>query len=263
MMHSTGRGLVFFVLMGLSFHLGEAGQRQEEEPAPFEIRLPPEIRSEQVQLVYYLTGPFGGYGSLVKSEPERNSYLIETSVDHQVAETLKVILYAPGCQIVTFEVRLSPEEERSREIPCVDLPSITFHGRVEMPEALRRRPYEVEISYMAYWAHSFFGIADGMVTTFHLAQVTPDERGAFHVLVPNFTKDAVTESFHRNAGLRFIAREHDTGNLVCLLTPTGVQGKVFAYDLPIKPKYPNEMIFTPRAESPQNQVTGPAAKDVH
>jgi hypothetical protein len=263
MIHSTGRGLAFFVLMGLPFLLGEAGQGQEEEPAPFEIRLPPEIRSERVQLVYYLTGPFGGYGSLVKPEPERNSYLIETSVNHQAAETLKVIMYAPGCQIVTIALDTLPETEKSREVSCEDLPPMTFNGRVELPEALRRRPYEVEIMYMPFWQYDFFHIPEGAVAMFRLARVTPDERGAFKVQLPNFTKDAVTESFHRNAGLRFIARERDTGNLLCLLTPTNVQGKVFADDLPIKPKYPNEVIFKPRAEPPQNQVTGPGAKDVH
>jgi len=131
-----------------------------------------------------------------------------------------------------------------------------LHGRVAMPESLRPRPYNVEITYMAYWANGFFGIADGSVMTLDLGQVTPDERGAFQVSLPNFTKDAATESSHRNAGLRFIARERDTGNIVSLLVPANVQSKN-ARDLPLKPKYPNEVIFKPVPESPQNQTTGP------
>jgi hypothetical protein len=236
---------------------------QQEEPAPFEIRLPPEIRSERVQLVYYLTGPFGGYGSLVEPEPERNSYLIGTSVDHQAAETLKVILYAPGCQIVTIAVLSLSELDRSREVSCEDLPPMTFNGRVDLPEALRRRPYEVEITYMPFWQYDFFHIPEGAATMFRLARVSPDERGAFHVQLPNFAKDAVTESYHRNAFIRFAAVERDSGNLVCLLTPTNVQGKVFMHDLPIKPKYPTEVIFKPVPESPQNQTAGPTRKEAH
>jgi hypothetical protein len=262
MVHFRGRGLVFFVLMGLPFLLGEAGQGQEAEPAPFEIRLPPEIRSEQVQLVYCLTGPFGSSCGFVKAEPERNSYLIDTSVNHQPADSLSVILYAPGCQIVIFTIRSLPESEKTREVSCEDLPTITFNGRVELPEALRRQPYEVEITYIAYWAHDFFRIPEGPATTFHLAQVTPDEGGAFQVQLPDFSKDVVTESHHRNAFIRFVAVERDTGNFVCFLSPANVQGKEFPYDLPIKSKYPNEVMFRPRAKSPQNQVTGPAAKDV-
>jgi hypothetical protein len=263
MIHFTGRGLAFFVLMALPFLLGEAGQGQEAEPAPFEIRLPPEIRSEQVQLVYYLTGPFGGYGSLVKPEPERNSYLIETSVDHQAAETLKVIMYAPGCQIVTIALDTLPETEKSRDVSCEDLPPMTFNGRVELPEALRRRPYEVEIMYMPFWQYDFFHIPEGAAAMFRLARVAPDEHGAFQVQLPNFSKDAVTESFHRKAWIRFVAVERNTGNFVCLLSPANVQGKEFAYDLPIKSKYPSEVIFKPRAESPQTRTAGPTRKDAH
>ena len=99
MSHFTKRALAIFVLMGLAFLLVKAGRGQEEETAPFEIRLPSEIRSEQVQVRYCLTGRFGGYSGFLKAEPERNSYLIDTSVNHQAAETLKVILYSPGCQL--------------------------------------------------------------------------------------------------------------------------------------------------------------------
>jgi len=135
---------------------------------------------------------------------------------------------------------------------------MTFNGRVELPEALHRRPYDVEIIYMAPWAFRFFGIADGPVLTILLARVTPDESGAFRVLLPNFSKDRVTESFHREAGLRFIAREQDTGNIVSFLAPANVQG-TDSRNLPIKPKYPSEVVFKP--VSLQGQAGGPEPKE--
>jgi hypothetical protein len=261
MMHSRGRGLAFFLLMGLPLLFGEAGRGQGEEPAPFEIRLPPEIRSEQVQANYFLTGPFGGHGEFVKAEAERNEYLIDTSVNHQAAATLKVILYVSGCQIVTIDVPSLSESEKTTDVSCTDLPSITFNGRVELPESLRSRPYEVEIKYMAYWSHDFFGVADGPVTTFHLARVTPDAGGAFQALLPNFTKDAVTESFHRNARLQFIARERDTGNIVSFLVPADKEWKDLR-DLPLKRKYPTPVVFKLLPESPQKQIIRPKQEDV-
>jgi hypothetical protein len=261
MMHSTGRGLAFFILMGLPLLFGEAGRGQEEEPAPFEIQLPPEIRSEEVQAKYFLGGPFGLYGEFVKAEPERNAYLIGTSVNHQAAETLKVILYAPGCQIVTIVVASLSGSAKTKEVSCEDLPPITFNGRVELPEPLRSRPYEVEINYMAYWAFDFFHTPEGGVTTFHLARVTPDEGGAFQALLPNFTKDAVTESFHRNARLQFIARERDTGNIVSFLVPANKEWKDLR-DLPLKPKYPTPVVFKLLPESPQKQIIRPKQEDV-
>jgi hypothetical protein len=248
------------MLMGLPLLLAEAGRGQEEEPAAFELRLPSEIRSEEVQATYFLAGPFGAYSGFLKAEPEVNVYRIGTSVNHQAAESLKVIFYAPGCQIVIIVVHSLSASEKNAEVTCEDLPPLTFKGRVELPESLRRRPYQVEIMYVAYWAHGFFGIAEGAVTTFDVARVTADESGAFQVPIPNFTKDAVTESFHRDAGLRFIARERDTGNIVSFLAPANVPGKD-SHDLPIKPKYPTEVIFKPLAESPQNQVVGATPKE--
>jgi len=261
MSHFTMRALAIFVLVGLAFLLVEAGRGQEAEPAPFEIRLPPEIRSEQVQLAYRLTGPFGSAYGFVKAEPERNSYLIDTAVNHQAADSLLVIMYAPGCQTVRFTVHSLSESDKTREVSCEDLPTITFNGRVELPEELRHRPYEVVIRYMPFWQLELFHIAEGSVPMYHLARVTPDERGAFQVQLPNFSKDAVTESYHRNAFIRFAAVERDTGNLVCLLTPTNVQGGVSRYDLPIQSKYPKEVIFKPRAKTPQNQFVAPEPKE--
>jgi hypothetical protein len=262
MIHSAGGGLALFALMGLPLLFGQAGRGQEAEPAPFEIRLPPEIRSEQVQANYLLTGPFGSQAGSLKAEPERNVYQIAVSVNHQAAETLKLILYAPGCQIVTIVVPSLSESERTADVSCADLPSMTFTGRVELPESLRSRHYEVEITYMAYWAHDFFGAARGPLTSFHVARVTLEEGGTFHVLLPNFIKDAVTESFYRNAGLRFTARERDTGDIVSLLGPANVEWKNLG-DLPLKSKFPVEVVFKPLPESTQKQITGAAPKDAH
>jgi hypothetical protein len=249
------------ILVGLCLLIVKAARGQDESP-PFEIRLPSEVRSEQVQIRYFLTGPFGGGGGDLKAEPERNSYLIETSVNHQAAQSLKVILYAPGCQLVTLSIASIAEAEKGADVNCEDLPPITFNGRVDLPEALRTRPYEIEIIYMAYWAHSFFRIADGPVTSFVLARVQPDDGGAFHAQLPNFNKDAVTVSYRRDAGLQFIARELETGNIVALLGPANVQGND-THALAIKPKYPAQVIFTPAPESPQDRNTGPPGKEAH
>ncbi len=255
MRHFAIHALSVSISMGLLFFSAQAGLGQDE-PAPFEIRLPSEVRSEQVQVRYYLTGLFGAKGGFLKPEPERNSYLIETSVNHQAADSLRVILYAPGCQIVTLSIESISDAEKGADINCEDLPPMTFSGKVDLPEALRARPYEVEITYLAYWAHRFFRIEDGPVTSLVLARVHPDEGGAFHVELPNFNKDRVTVSYRRDAGLQFIARELDTGNIVAFLAPANVHDND-SRDLAIRPKYPAEVIFKPAPESPANQSSGP------
>jgi hypothetical protein len=258
---SSIHALSVSISMGLLLFSAHAGLGQDE-PAPFEIRLPSEVRSEQVQVRYYLTGPFGAKGGSLKAEPERNSYLIETSVNHQAADSLRVILYAPGCQIVTLSIASISEAEKGTDLNCEDLPPMTFSGRVDLPEALRARPYEVEIIYLAYWAHTFFRIEDGPVTSFVLARVAPDESGAFHVELPNFNRDGVTESYRRHAGLQFIARELGTGNIVAFLEPVNVHDND-SRGLAIKPKYPAEVIFKPAAQFPPDRNAGPEGKDGH
>ena len=259
MRHYRMPALSVSISMGLLFFSAHAGLAQDE-PAPFEIRLPSEVRSEQVQVRYFLTGTFGANGGYLKAEPERNSYLIETSVNHQAADSLRVILYAPGCQIVTLSIDSISEAEKGADVNCEDLPPMTFNGRVDLPEALRARRYEVEITYLAYWAHRFFRIADGAVTSFILARAAPDEEGAFHVELPNFNKDAVTVSHRRDAGLQFIARELDTGNILALLAPVNVHEND-SRDLAIRPKYPAEVIFKPAPESSAHQSSGPKGKN--
>ena len=168
--------------------------------------------------------------------------------------------YAPGCQIVTLSVASISEAEKGADVNCEDLPPMTFNGRVDLPEALRARPYEVEISYKPYWALRFFNILEGSVTSFILARVAPDDSGEFRVELPNFNKDRETVSHRRDAGLQFVAREPGTGNIVALLAPVNVQGIGFA-TLPIKPKYPAEVVFKPAPESPPNQIGQPAQKE--
>ena len=125
MRHFAIHALSVFTLIGLLFFSAHAGLAQDE-PAPFEIRLPSEVRSEQVQVRYFLTGPFGANGGFLKPEPERNSYLIETSVNHQAADSLRVILYAPGCQIVTLSIDSVSEAEKGADLNCEDLHPMTF-----------------------------------------------------------------------------------------------------------------------------------------
>ena len=46
-------------------------------PAKIILTLPANIPSENVQISYFMTGAFGGYGSFVRAEKGRNSYDID------------------------------------------------------------------------------------------------------------------------------------------------------------------------------------------
>src|SRR5262245_60298453 len=56
---------------------------------------PRDVPSEKVQIDYFMTGPFGGYGGFVRPEKQRRGYEIEASVEGRPADELKVIAYLP------------------------------------------------------------------------------------------------------------------------------------------------------------------------
>lgn len=119
-----------------------------------------------------------------------------------------------------------------------------FSGKVDLPGDIGKQLYDLDIAYMAYWAHQFFGIEDGFVTTIRLARVTPDQDGMFELQLPDFSKDAMTKSSQLDAGIEFIAREQRTGNILTFLEPANVKPKVWS--LPVKQSYPIRVVLRPR-----------------
>ena len=68
---------------------------------------------------------------------------------------------------------------------------------------------------MADWDNEFFGIADGMVTTVHVATVIPDETGRFEVELPDFFKQADLGK----GSFGFILRNQASLNIIAMLKP--------------------------------------------
>ncbi|MGA9669414.1 MAG: hypothetical protein WBQ94_09410, partial [Terracidiphilus sp.] len=53
--------------------------------------LPAEIPSEAVQIHYFMTGAFGGYGSFVRTKDKQQRYEIAADVDGKAATSFKVV----------------------------------------------------------------------------------------------------------------------------------------------------------------------------
>jgi hypothetical protein len=230
--------------------LAQGSQAGGQEPTGpqqgFKIALPPTVKSEQVEIQYFLTGAFGGYGSFIRAKPGIQEYQIDMMFEGQPANTLKAIVLAPGCQIVTISVPLLSSSSRKADFACQPAVSLTLSGRIQPLEFVRGHEYEVEISLTAPWAMVFFGYADGIVPTFHITSVTPGDDGSFRVQLPDLTRDPVTSSFGSgHATLAFAAREKRTGNSLGRLEPTDARDNQFG-DLRLESVYPDEVIFRAR-----------------
>jgi hypothetical protein len=214
---------------------------------PFAVDFPQVVDIGKVQAQYFSEGSFGGYGESVVEKSGEHRILLHTGVKGTPAESLKAILYAPGCQIVTIDVPNLAESSHQSDFKCRPLPTIAFRGKIESREQIADPRAVVNVQYVAFWSHHFFGIADGIVSTFEIATVPLEPGSIFHVVLPDFSKDAVTTSYlatlpEPNAELRFMVRDAKTWNIIGKLV---VQNARRAFDgLQIESVYPPEVVFT-------------------
>jgi len=179
------------------------------------LKLPADIPSEIVHINYFMTGPFGGYGGFVTPNKSRSSYEIIAAVDGKPAERIKLITYAPGCQIETLDIRLQGQTV-SHQLLCTPLAQKTLHGQIT-PASILQQPSEVEVTYLALWDHHFFGIYDGFITAIRVTAGIPDQEGNFVVNLPDFSAQADLGE----GEFQFTLKEIKTRNVIAVLYPAG------------------------------------------
>jgi hypothetical protein len=238
---------IFAIFLGMAASLSVEAQthsKTEDLPSVF-ILLPATIPSETVQISFFLIGRFGGYGDYAAERTGVRSYDIPTVVEGKAATEIRMIVYAPGCEIQQFVIPLAEHSRVSQEFPCQPVETVKLSGHI-VPDALvRDTNAEWVVTYMAYWAHGFYGIKDGSVTGFHLATISPDANGMFQVDLPYFTVDAEASSSEQRASFRLMLRDPKTGNYIASnLEPEKQELRLQEHGLRIQSQYPDDLIFT-------------------
>ncbi|MCI0351771.1 MAG: hypothetical protein L0Z53_20315 [Acidobacteriales bacterium] len=225
------RGLVLTAVLGV-FVADSAAQYADGTASPkASLILPADVPSEKVQIDYFLKGPFGGYGSFVRTEKKRTSYEIDVSVEGRSAEVVKVIAYLPGCEIVTLIIPVKAEAS-IHQLPCKELPSVALQGQIFPVSLTQEQPAEVEVHYVATWSHDFFGLKDGKVTTFRLGSAVPDRDGKITFELPAFYRQDLLKDGYFYFRLL-------TGNTVAYLRPENSERD----ELQLRPSYSAEVRF--------------------
>ena len=215
-------------------------------PASVRILLPSDIPSEKVQITYHMVGPFGGVGSLAKPHTGVGFYEIPTSADGRVADEIKIIVYAPGCEIQTYDIPLEDDSRIEQEFECTLANTVVLSGQIVPMDLVQDKNAELIVTYMAYWANDYFGIVDGIVPEFTLANVSPQQYGTFQVELPLFSADSARHSPYIGADLQFRLRDSVTWNPIAHdLEPEVPEFKSVDHNVPIRPAYPNGLKFTP------------------
>ena len=209
------------------------------------VLLPANIPSETVQISYFLIGPFGGYGGYTKQRPGLQSYEISAIVEGKAATKIRMIVYAPACEIQTFVLPLTENSRVKQEFECQRVAMIKLSGQIVPTELVRENNAELVVDYMAYWAHGFFGIGDGFVTEFRLATVSPDANRVFQVELPYFSADDEASPSRRRAGFWLMLRDSKTWNHIAFnLEPEVPELRLEGHSLRIRSHYPDGLKFT-------------------
>jgi hypothetical protein len=207
------------------------------------ISIPTAIPSEDLQITYHMTGKFGGYAGSVEPRPGLSAYRINASSGNQPATEMKIIAYAPGCDFQTLTLSLLDNPNRFEPFVCKTVPKVSLSG-VFPASLIKGHNAELLVTYQAYWAHTFFGILDGFVTTFNLAKITPQQDGTFRVELPDFSSrmDGARDSL--GADLQMMLRDAKTWNhLATDLSPEDATLKGTLGGLKIQSSYPANLRF--------------------
>ena len=199
--------------------------------------------TRRIEVRYFLTGAFGGYGTFVPNPDRDGAYRIPLEQEGRRANSMKAILYGRGCQFQLISLDLLTTPTRSATFECRRLSTITLNGRISPPPS-RRGALDVEVCYLSGWDHKFFGFLDGPVQSFNVGKAPLTTGGQFRLEIPDFSKDGVTRQM-QDAYLNVLVIEHSTGNLVEEVLPQADLGHQ-SLGLKIWHDYGSEVAFTPR-----------------
>ena len=209
------------------------------------LSLPAGIPSETVQIHYMMSGSFGGNGGSVLPAPNQLTYIIEVPADGETPTDIRIMVYAPGCRIVVFQLKVAADTAEERKIACERLPTIKLSGQIVPEEFAQSGHAQLVIRYVAPWANHFLGIKDGLLTEFSLATASPSDQGWFEVEMPDFSGEQESDSSRKEAALHLeLWQSSSTDRGAIDLSPAQPEFAVFPHFLKILPYYPRSLEFT-------------------
>jgi len=210
----------------------------------FKLFLPASVASEQVDVDYALYGDFGAYSNFSKAKPDSQFVGIPLAVQGTIAQEIKMIAWAPGCKVATFDVKIEGLDLQESYF-CNPLPFVLLAGQVDKPVLLRQQGLaEVRIEYLAAWACEFFGFADCMVPQFSIGTAKLDPTGHFETNLPDFESDPDCKRSSVFGGFQFAVRESDTWDRD--LVPQLEHLRTLEGELKPASAYPNPTMFVVR-----------------
>jgi hypothetical protein len=242
---------IFFAVAALCI-LAMPNVRAQKQPPPagppFRVRLPEYADTKNLEIHYQLTGPFGGYGSFVRTKPGVWEYEIDTSYEGKPADSLSAVIYCPGYQLETINYpSLAALQDRSAELQLKPLATVPLSGKVSLPAGIQADEVRVDVRLSASWECEFFGLADCLVPSYgKVASAEVTEGGGFSVALPDFAHDPIVSNYERPGDFKFTVSERKSAKYLFSLRPEGSTGVYVG--LPVALWYPGGKVFVPEED---------------
>jgi hypothetical protein len=230
-----------FLVLSVFFHSPQVATTTPTSKNIFAIQVDPSVKTEQLQVRYFLTGDFGGFAGFQMDREGENSVLIHTEGEGKQAKSLKAVLYAPGCQIQTISIADLSLSNGESVFHCSPIGDIKLQGKFSRGPTTPDRKIEVQIQYLGHWGHGFFGIVDGIVLSFNIAKSPVAEDGSFQLFLPNFAVDGGLPAQEEDACFAVFVRDADSGSVLAELKPPAALAR--EGNLKIIPSYPQTIEF--------------------
>jgi hypothetical protein len=230
-----------FLVLSVFFHSPQAVTTTPMSGNIFAIQVDPSVNVEELQVRYFMTGDFGGLGGFQVEKGGEHRIVIRTEEKGMAAKTLKIVFYAPHCHIQAISVGDLSENSREGKFHCTPLGDIKLQGKFSRGATTPDRKLEVQVRYLGYWGHRFFGIVDGIVLSFNIAKTPAAQDGSFQVFLPNFAGNGGLPAQQEDAYFAVFVIDADSGYLLAELKPPAALAR--ARDLKILPSYPQTIEF--------------------
>lgn len=116
------------------------------------------------------------------------------------ASSMKVAIYAPGCQIQTTNVPDPATYSANKVFACIKLPTVKFTGQILASDLLLDKKCKVQIQL-----HDPGNMESPSFDVDLADDIAPDENGFFQIEIPDYSQDPVSSS--HSATLHFLAGE--------------------------------------------------------
>ena len=181
------------------------------------LQLPSDVSPADCQISTYLTGAFGGHGGFGQRVNARE-YELAVMVGSQRARALKAIVHCRGKAFELVDIPTGPDERVNIPLRLRALATIPLRGTVLFPADRTPGPVALRLTYMLDWAHTLFGISDGMVPMVDLGTKRLNADGTFAFEVPDFANDPAVARFQHRGGLWLQVIDPETLNLLYSLS---------------------------------------------